>query len=679
MAVSSGTRPYEYVGPNPFSGSGINPIGYSGVLFEQVMFALIAERAIYSAQTNPGRVFNKYINKTGSLAPTFEPTPLGINLTGQNPLIPGISGGPACVNFKNYLIDTRTRLSGLFSLIATDSPYTAAEIGLDYFIRYFGDNPSGTVGNWRHATTELAGKGNIYDLDLREVMYQPYIRISKYNPTSFSGLAFPFSPVIPCFFSKTGSMINVSSRDLAHAANLGTNALSGYQAAANGYVLVQGDMFEPTNARFYLWESGQLKSSIPGICASIGTRQLNLNTNRMRGQFTPPSTNVGTGIYSLQVWTNNSIFNGYYTAPSGAIGFWPRLEELVTSGYIRATLSDGSNEKFCSGIHVFNTALWNFGASGSAVISPINGAFLWLRFADQQAWSTTNFGPSRWNGLGGSVATPIVGANDKITIFAGQTQDLDPDIVIADRRFVFARYSPTSLDFVSAGQNSFSYNSATSPPGISAFFFVYGHTPVSGINLSNYYFLSEAGQAVSSGPEYYIVDTDFENRGCYESNGNPYGPCCVVNGNIYGYDPNQVAGGSGTFFWQHFVFDDSATSFPPPVASGGIVEIGNARVYETRETRYTNGVGGIAHLFEPLNPNNFSFAGMPKLVDPRNTDLDYGDGSILVYFTAKMKGETVFKAFEGRMKEGAAGVMNIFEFIPLQTGAGVPAWAYGLS
>lgn len=67
-------------------------------------------------------------------------------------------------------------------------------------------------------------------------------------------------------------------------------------------------------------------------------------------------------------------------------------------------------------------------------------------------------------------------------------------------------------------------------------------------------------------------------------------------------------------------------------------------------------------------------------MDPRGTDLDYGDGSVLIRFNAKMKGETTLKTFMGRIKEDTIGgndVLNIFEFKPLKhTSFG---WVYGIN
>jgi hypothetical protein len=167
MTALSGNRPYAYVGPSPFTASGSKPVGISGILFEQNMFTITAEHEIYTSGFT--RTFTKYLNKGAGISSSFEPTSTGSNLTRAN------------IHFKDYITTMRTRLSGLFGYIASDSPYSQSELIQDYFRVYLGDNASGSVGNWLHSAPNLGESGKIYDIDVREVQYQPYIRISKYK------------------------------------------------------------------------------------------------------------------------------------------------------------------------------------------------------------------------------------------------------------------------------------------------------------------------------------------------------------------------------------------------------------------------------------------------------------------------------------------------------------------
>jgi hypothetical protein len=207
---------------------------------------------------------------------------------------------------------------------------------------------------------------------------------------------------------------------------------------------------------------------------------------------------------------------------------------------------------------------------------------------------------------------------------------------------------------------------------------VYNHTPVSGVNFSNYYCISEIA-GLSSGPEVYFLDSSMENIGAWDTATDPGGaPICMINGNLYGHDPTQTSASGETFFWQHIIFDDPNGHFPGVPGDPRVVD-NKVYVYELRDTVYDN-TNNIAALFEPLNQDNFTFGGTPFIIDPRGTDLDYGDGSVLVRFSAKMKGETTLKSFLGRIVEDTIGgnpVLKIYEFTRLKDST--PSWVYQIT
>ena len=82
MTVSSGTRPYVYE-RDVFTLQDGELIGYSGVLFEEPMFVITAEKAIYAALSEADRKFTKYINKEVGVSAEFEPRADGGNLDGS--------------------------------------------------------------------------------------------------------------------------------------------------------------------------------------------------------------------------------------------------------------------------------------------------------------------------------------------------------------------------------------------------------------------------------------------------------------------------------------------------------------------------------------------------------------------------------------------------------------------
>lgn len=667
MVVASSVRPYRYIGPYPFSGSGLSRIGLSGILFEQAMYTLNLEQAIYSS--GESEIFTKYVNKGAGVSSGFRPNPSGDVLNYR-----------ANANFKNYIIDMRTRMSGIFDLMEIDSPYSSEEIALDYFRRHFGDNPSGSLGTWRHSDSELGSSG-LYDIDLREVMYQPYTRVSRYFPSTFSGWSVTYSPIAPAFCSKNGLIVSTSDRDVGNAATMDDNgkALFAYSAAWAGYIAVFGDMIVPGNTRLYvgLTPSSMLSQDY-SVCQLAAARILEDELGSGLGFFYAPTTNLGTGIYGIQLSNSNHDINGYYIPQSGLVGIWPKRDEINISGYTRATIQAGTNEIYSSGFHVFNTALWQFSTSGAALLSPINGTRLWYRFADNSSWSTTNYGPKRWMDVGGLPATPIVGGNTLLTFYVGTTADLNPDIILADRRFVFAKYNPVNFNFVGAHENAYSIPAPLSPPSVDRFLYIHEHNPVSGINLSNYYCLSEV-QSASTGPEIYILNNSLENVGTWDNATNPAAsPLGMINGHLYGYNPNATGPSGALFRWHHLCFQDPNNWFPMSPASADVIDSA-VHVYEIRDTAYDN-TNGISTVFEPLNQDNFSIGGVPYIIDPRGTDLDYGDGSVFLVFYAKMKGETAQKPFLGRINEGTiggTGYIVISEFIPLSS-AGVPNWVYSI-
>jgi len=666
--ITSGVRLFRYEGPDPFSGSGIQPIGMSGILLEQAMYALIAEADIYNEQLGANRLFTRYTNKEAGLSTTFEPTVNGSGLT---------IGGSGEVHFTNYITDLRTKFSGLFDLIMTDSPYPSRQILLEYFQKHTGNNPSGSVGNWIHCAAELGSSGSLYDIDLREVMYQPYIRVSKFRKSETSGVQLPLCPVGPMFCTRTGSLVKVTNRDLGNAAQIDEHTLFAYYTAKTNQLMVEGDIFVKNQTRLYFtWTSGQLHSSEYANCNVVAERVLNSGILRGIfgsgfGLFSLPTISVDTGVYSIQVYNTQPRIDNYFTPVSGVIGIWPPLSGLSTSGYIVARTSGGLDEQFTSGFHIFNTAMWQYSTSGALIQSPINGAYLWYRFADNQEWTTANFGPKRWKDIAVMPALPIVGNNAKLVFLMGVTANLaTPPIV--DRRFVFSKYEPDSLNYLSCFEQT-AQQSLASNPSVSKFFWIYGHNPTSGVNFSNYYCASVV-DAAGSGPEIFIMNQALGMEGTWDSDGNAgYPPICMINGHLYGFDPTQTASSGATFVWYHNVYDDPSALFPGGNPGNAFFVDSHSYVYEQRDTVYNN-TNGISQMFEPINPDNFSFGGIPYVLDPRGTDLDDADGSVWVKFNAKRKGETLMKPFLGRINEGNIGGVKLIisEFIPLKDGQ--PNW-----
>ena len=111
MTVSSGIRPYAYE-REAFTLQVNEKIGFSGVLFEEPMFVITAEKAIYVSGDLDSRKFTKYINKDEAISAEFEPRPDGKSLDGTNddPALSGVEDGPVPGRCRAFAaIDSRSR------------------------------------------------------------------------------------------------------------------------------------------------------------------------------------------------------------------------------------------------------------------------------------------------------------------------------------------------------------------------------------------------------------------------------------------------------------------------------------------------------------------------------------------------------------------------------------------
>ena len=113
MTISSGVRPYEYVRYPFVLGSG-ELVGFSGILFEEPMYAINIDRRILSG-SNPS--FYKYVQS--SLSPTaysFYPDPSGANLSDRDTVV-------ANTNFQDYITQTRGQMETMFQEILDEDTY----------------------------------------------------------------------------------------------------------------------------------------------------------------------------------------------------------------------------------------------------------------------------------------------------------------------------------------------------------------------------------------------------------------------------------------------------------------------------------------------------------------------------------------------------------------------------
>lgn len=661
MTVSSGVRPYHY-NRYPFVVGSDGEVGYSGIQFEEAMFAIVAEIDLYSPKTGSDRYFNKYL--TSTLKYQFEPTSSGAQLDGTSTdNLPDTSGTPGCVNFKNYILDLRTKVSGLFAEMVIDSDYSEDAIREDYFKSYFYSTPSGAVYNWNHNGDELGSSGNIYDIDLNEVQYQPYIRGAKFkDSTSALTPMRAVSPIVPMFCTRTGGFPTVTSRELAHSKNIpGIPSLpgivgSGYEAASNNRFLIVGDVLDSAYSRLYCtWNllDGELKDSTYGECQQSYPRIVEGAQSVIGsglGEFTPGNISVNSGLYQIQLWRASSGIP--FSAVSGDIGFWPKANDYDISifGYKGQSPLDMTR---ASGLHIANEMPFRKNASGLLMYSVFNYDTLWQRYFDQTSYQTTNMAtPKRWLDIGGSVLfTPTEIRVARNNNFNSSPPFIDESISIVD-------YNRSTLDIGTATET----NTWTVSDPLVLWYWVDtgGHTPESGIDMSSWPIL-QGRETSDNAVRCPVIDGSNLHRGnilpnflmplIADSRPDIQG---VINGNLYGISHIDPVGTPPPYIWYHLVVENkSPGTFPRSVASGDQLAA-YYHIYnnEAREMRYST---ELIDDFEPMNSDtNFSIP-FKYLINIQGTDLDIGDGSALINFNARPKGTFTTTSFIGRVVEATSG------------------------
>lgn len=458
MIVASGIIPYEYSAQTPFRATDyLDPvaplaIGPSGLLLEQAYFVLMAEYRRYRGldsffEPNFYKYINQEISKVG-----IEPRPNGENLA---------SGLAAGLIYTNHISDGRTALEAVFPFIEIDSDYTEEEIKQDWLIKTY-NTPSGRVGDYYHSDAHstgrvpteehfLGGSGVLFDVDLGEIMYNPYPRFGassldsakvSISTGSFSVPTFPFFPT----FQKTdGSLISVTSRETDYRDGFISTGYNLISLNASGVIRFDGDVLRQETVYFVGTGNGFNDSGASDFTFVDGsTRRVGVFADIAEPQtrvFVTPTTQT-SGVY--QIIASNPRSTVPATAiPSGEISIWPPLDQAFPN--YNASSFDGND-----GYEVFDDCFWmvdipgpgalasgdEYAPSGLAVISPFTGRALWVRWAQPTVTSHASSAEQvAWPDLCGLART---GAN---RIYRVAT-NLDTNDAI------FMRYND-NLDFVS--------------------------------------------------------------------------------------------------------------------------------------------------------------------------------------------------------------------------------------
>jgi hypothetical protein len=415
--MRSGDIPYQYIlNTLPFRIESDETVGLSGILFEQGSFVLTAEVARQGGSL--AHPFYTYINPFNARS-LYAPTISG-DVLAQ-------TGVPACANFIDYILDMRSALTTIFSQINLDSDYSTAQISGDYFNHVYDastpNNKSGftttaelPTGNITTVNTILGGSGALYDIDLGEVLYQPYPRFSTWQREDSHNGTQPVNiisgPIYPMFHDTNGGLVDTNARD-------DTNIVAGTEInnahVQSGVLRIHGDVLL-ANSEYMIGEpfSGWVSFS------SSGNRSLGNNLFNHYSQcfVTPVATN--TGVYRTAIRNTKDVFPKNNIV-SGDISTWPRVSDYHKDGRPSA---DSVNVK--RGFHVFNDTIWVTDRidlnkpSGLVALSPYNGDNMWMRMAEL----TDSTAGRNWGECDGLLR---LGTNNILRV-GGDTPGGDPDI-----------------------------------------------------------------------------------------------------------------------------------------------------------------------------------------------------------------------------------------------------------
>ena len=438
MPVSSGNIPYSYTGPYPWiSPKPSGSLGFSGIVYEEAMFAILSEirryadpfffvRRVGQPRHLSGILFQNYINPSGAPPSkgvyqpmgsdrtnyAFEPHPSGINLNnlGNINTTDWIQDmRQALSGFRNNEIDGD--INGLFELVSYDvnlndnyiAEWLAAKVGntrggqrpygvrtwnREYYTE-FGLPPIGTLGF----------SGVLYDIDFDEVYYQPFPRLSVITNTGIGGddelttatldggiTIDAASPIFPAFAQPDGTLISLSTRDQEiHFSNSINDSpfskpisgLYSYYHVSSGLVRVDGDVLLQSNNYIF--------GANPGTFTVSGARRLTPFSPEDYGnhpQFSRVFIQPPNSLSILKSVVPFSTFNNDLFPASGErIHIYP--SNNVTSTF---------NATEPSGFEYLNDALWTGTRIvdeetrelyGFHLLSPISRNRLWVRHGPQ--------------------------------------------------------------------------------------------------------------------------------------------------------------------------------------------------------------------------------------------------------------------------------------------------------
>lgn len=429
MAVASGQLPYEYEWPTPFRVSNNAHQGLSGIHLEAAQFVMQSEMRKFNIADAALQAWRVYTN--ASIAGSgYDPKANGNTLN-------GLVGPKVQVDLDHISLMRDLMVDFLFGdAYDTWTEFGNNEILQDWIRQAYPNSPSGygqtstdeyqgqflrpvfqdggieyipgiffgdpQLGIFTDSDPHwLGGSGIILDIDVGEVMWNPYpmTAISAQGDThgtsdNWSIEAFPFYPS----FQKTdGSLITLNGFENKWPEDrVPSYLVRNYDPVGSGkvrfnaYPILGNTQFyfgrmNDTSAEIHQIGFSTNQMSVAAISATlIGNASKNLPGSEV---FLTPIA-LPTGVY--RVACRNSKANyPFTTVESGVISQWPRHTD-ITSDF-------SAVETNYRGYEVFNNCFWitdwgfrisaslsdvgPVGPSGLSVVSPFTGKVLWQRNA----------------------------------------------------------------------------------------------------------------------------------------------------------------------------------------------------------------------------------------------------------------------------------------------------------
>lgn len=401
MNLVSGVIPYGYLLRGPFHGETHSPghlLQPSGLLFEQAAWVLMAElrRLNASGMFNTGIIagipsLNNYPDPRFPVFNVYEPSPLGLTLGS------GIANPAFLLNLTN--IGSIRNL--MLALFFTPGGGLGADAAQDWFTETFRNHPRGTTTNpffsqdiFAHPLSQvgsmttgevvtstdqedaffsgkpyypLGASGILYDIDIAELMYQPWPRL---NTSAFSAGLSIFGgqscPIFPQFQKTTGGLIAISNAGRSQFWNDGNFAIRGdILIPGTEALLTQVNDFDITNlaGEMTFIESGL--AALPDFAGNVSTIA--------EAAFSPVGLPIGTYRIGVRLPRESNI------------------NVVIPSG-VRSSVFPGINQPTDQGLHVFDDALFIETNVSASVLSPLTNVFKHDCLAELEA----NIGTPTW-------------------------------------------------------------------------------------------------------------------------------------------------------------------------------------------------------------------------------------------------------------------------------------------